>query len=472
MLDTSPFDRPRTVSADLVVDGGEKPHPATARSVTVPGDKSVSHRALLAAMLPGAPSRLTIRNANTGGAVRALLPAMRALGFGTSLDGDALTVEAGGPVTPQPRRPHPDIARWPDDAPYLDTGGSSAAARLLIGVLAGLGRTAVVDGDETLRHRPMSWLVTPLRRLGADIVYLGDADRLPVLVRGAVHRPGTVDLAVGSAQARSGVLLAAVAARLAVTVRHPVRSRDHTERMLAAFGAGLTESGGAVGYDGGPVTVPPVIDVPADPSLAAYPVAAQLLAGGGGELHVPGVCLNPTRLGFFDVLRRAGADIRYRDQRPGSSGEPVGTIVARGGIEGLTGVRVDDPATLHALIDEVPLLAAVAATLPGRSWIGCAEELRFKETDRLATTAGMAAAFGARIEVADDGLLVTGGAPLSAGRVPGYEDHRVAMAAATLAMRLPGRTTVTGGACHRTSFPDFAEVQRAVGATITEVTHR
>ncbi|MFG2813317.1 3-phosphoshikimate 1-carboxyvinyltransferase [Streptomyces sp. NPDC048410] len=472
MFETSPFDRPGTRSADLVVDGGRPPHPVAARSVTVPGDKSVSHRALLAAMLPGAPSRLTVRNANLGGAVRALLPAMRALGHRVTMADGTLTVEHGGPVTPQPARPHPDIARWPDGVPYLETGGSSAAARLLIGVLAGLGRTAVVDGDETLRHRPMSWLVEPLTRLGADIVHLGEAGRLPVLVRGAVHRPGTVELTVGSAQARSGVLLAAVAAGLPVTVRHPVRSRDHTERMLAAFGAALTESPGEVRYDGGPVTVPPVVDIPADPSLAAYPVAAWLLTGDGGELSVPDVCLNPTRLGFFDVLRRAGADIRYRDTRPGSSGEPVGTIVVRGGTEGLDGVRVDDPATLHALIDEVPLLAAVASTLPGASWIGCAEELRFKETDRLTTTAGMAAAFGARIEVADDGLLVKGGAPLSAGVVPSYEDHRVAMAAATLATRLPGRTIVSGGACHRTSFPDFAEVQRAVGATITEVTPR
>ncbi|MCQ8831567.1 3-phosphoshikimate 1-carboxyvinyltransferase [Streptomyces malaysiensis] len=472
MFETSSFDRPRTTSGDLVVDGGRPPYPAAARSVTVPGDKSVSHRALLAAMLPGAPSRLTVRNANLGGAVRALLPAMRTLGFRTTVAADTLTVEHGGPVTPQPKRPHPDITRWPDGVPYLETGGSSAAARLLIGVLAGLGRTAVVDGDETLRHRPMSWLAEPLTRLGADIVHLGDAGRLPVLVRGAVHRPCTVELTVGSAQARSGVLLAAVAAGLPVTVRHPVRSRDHTERMLAAFGATLTESPGEVRYDGGPVTVPPVVDVPADPSLAAYPVAAQLLAGDGGELSVRNVCLNPTRLGFFDVLRRAGADIRYRDMRLGSSGESAGTIAVRGGTKGVDGVRVDDPATLHALIDEVPLLAAVATTLPGPSWIGCAEELRFKETDRLTTTAGMAAAFGARIEVADDGLLVSGGAPLSAGHVPSYEDHRIAMAAATLATCLPGRTTVSGGACHRTSFPDFAEVQRAVGARITEVTPR
>ncbi|WP_254885468.1 3-phosphoshikimate 1-carboxyvinyltransferase [Streptomyces sp. NA02950] len=470
MPEVQDFDQPTTLSADLVVDGGARTpgHPA-ALTVEVPGDKSVSHRALLAALLPGAPSRLTLRGANLGGAVRALLPALRGLGLRTHTDGDTLTVERDGAPVPQPVRPHPTVTDWPEGVPYLETGGSSAAARLLIGLLAGTGRSAVVDGDETLRHRPMDWLVTPLVQLGADIRYLAEPGRLPALVRTPVRRPGAVDLAVGSAQARSGVLLAAVAARLAVEIRHPVRSRDHTERMLSAFGARLTEGPGAVGYDGGAYTVPPVVDIPADPSLAAYPVAAQLLGHGGGELRVPDVCLNPTRLGFFEVLRRAGADLGYEDTRPGSSGETVGTIVARGGLDGVTAVRVDDPATLHTLIDEVPLLALVAARLPGTSWIGCAEELRFKETDRLTTTARMASAFGARVEVADDGLRVTGGAPLAAGEVPGFEDHRIAMAAATLAMSLPGRTTVLGGGCHRTSFPDFAEVQRAVGADITEV---
>ncbi|GAA2666769.1 3-phosphoshikimate 1-carboxyvinyltransferase [Streptomyces lunalinharesii] len=462
------FDRPATQAAHLVVDGGRAAGSRGPRVVTVPGDKSVSHRALLAALLPGAPAHLTVRNANLGGAVRALLPALHALGLRVDDDGGTLVVRRGAAPVPQQVREHPHRVSWPADVPYLETGGSSAAARLLIGILAGTGTRAVVDGDEVLRHRPMAWIVDPLRQLGADIAYLGEDGRLPVVVRAPVCRPGTVELTVGSAQARSAVLLAVAAAGLAATVRHPVRSRDHTERMLAAFGGGLSEHGLTLIWDGGPYTVPPVIDVPADPSLAAYPVAAHLLWGDGSELRVPGVGLNPTRLGFFEVLRRAGAGISYEDERSTSGGEPTGTVVARGGLAGLESVRVDEPAVLHALIDEVPLLAAVAARLPGTSWIGCAEELRFKETDRLTTTARMVAAFGARVEVAADGLTVTGGAPLRAGTVPSFEDHRIAMAAATLATSLPGRTTVHGGACHHTSFPDFADVQRAVGARIVE----
>lgn len=472
MPEVQSYAMPMTESADLVVDGGRTTEPGAAHEVAVPGDKSVSHRALLAALLPGAPATLTVRGANPGGAVRALLPAMRALGLAVTGEGGALVVRRTTTPRPQAVRPHPDIDLWPLGVPYLQTGGSSAAARLLIGVLAGTGMHAVVDGDEVLRHRPMDWLVDPLAELGADLEYLGEPGRLPVRIAGAVHRPGTVDLRVGSAQARSAVVLAAVAAGLAVTARHPVRSRDHTERMLAAFGARLTATEREVVCAGGAFTVPAVIDVPADPSLAAYPVAAHLLWGDGGTLRVPRVCLNPTRLGFFEVLRAAGADIAYQDRGVTDGGEPVGTVVARGGLAGVASVRVDDPAVLHALIDEVPLLAAVAATLPGDSWIGCAEELRFKETDRLTTTARMAEAFGAGVEVADDGLMVRGGAALSAALVPGFEDHRIAMAAATLAMGLSGRTTVTGGACHRTSFPDFADVQRAVGARICEESNR
>ncbi|MHC0429697.1 3-phosphoshikimate 1-carboxyvinyltransferase [Streptomyces sp. O3] len=475
MPEVQEFAMPATTSANLEVDGGRAVPGGAPLEVSVPGDKSVTHRALLAALLPGAPATVTIRDANLGGAVRALLPAMRALGLtveadGTGAGGDTLTIRQGAAPVPQPRRPHRGVTAWPQDVPYLQTEGSSAAARLLVGLLAGTGATAVVDGDEVLRHRPMEWLVEPLVALGAGIRYLGEPGRLPVLIERPVHRPGTVELTVGSAQARSAVLLAAVAARLPVTVRHPVRSRDHTERMLAAFGAGLTERDRTVVCDGGGYAIPPVIDIPGDPSLAAYPLAAHLLWGDGGELRLPNVGLNPTRLGFFDVLRTAGADIAYADRRITAGGEPVGTLVARGGLDGVHAVHVGEPALLHALIDEVPLLTMVAAVLPGTSRIGCAEELRFKETDRLATTARLAAAFGARVDVADDGLLIEGGAPLTAGPVPAFEDHRLAMAAATVAMSLPGRTTVLGGGCHRTSFPDFVGVQRAVGARIHEDT--
>jgi 3-phosphoshikimate 1-carboxyvinyltransferase len=459
------YARPATASADLVIEGGRTLCRGPV-SIRVPGDKSISHRALLAALLPGAPRELTVRNANLGGAVRALLPALAALGLRTELRDGALIVEPNAVPVPQPVRPHPEVRDWPAGVPYLETEGSSAAARLLIGVLAGAGVRAVVDGDEVLRHRPMEWLVDPLRALGARIGYLGTPGRLPIFVHGPVCHEGTVDLAVGSAQSRSAVLLAAVAAGVPVTLHQQVRSRDHTERMLAHFGADLEVTAAGTRFLGGGCTVPETLEVPGDPSLAAYPVAAHLLWG-NGELAVRGICLNPTRLGFFEVLRRAGADIRYQYRRT-VGGERVGSVLVRGGLHTAGPIRVTERSLLHALIDEVPLVAAVAARLPGTSWIGCAEELRFKETDRLETTAQMCAAFGARVAVHKNGLTITGGTPLRAGPIPSFEDHRVAMAAATLAAALPGRTTVLGGGCHRTSFPDFVAVLHAIGARIRE----
>jgi 3-phosphoshikimate 1-carboxyvinyltransferase len=217
------FRQPLTESADLLVYGRGTVGGTAARSVSVPGDKSVSRRALLATLLPKAPPRVTITGVNFGGAVRALLSAMRALGRGVDGSEAELVVWDAADSVAQDYRPHPAIRRWPGDVRYVRTEGSSAAARLLIGVLAGSGVDAIIDGDDVLRHRPMDWLVEPLTTFGAYIEYLGERARLPVRVRGKVRRSAPVELAVGSAQARSGVLLAAIAAELPVKILHTVR---------------------------------------------------------------------------------------------------------------------------------------------------------------------------------------------------------------------------------------------------------
>lgn len=420
-------------------------------SLTVPGDKSITHRALLSALLTEAP--VEVRNANPGGAVRALLDPLRQLGFAVTWSGSSLIVEPN--AVPGER----------EAEPVLNVGGSSAAGRLLIGVLAGKGMSAIIDGDAVLRQRPMEWIVEPLRELGARIDYLGEPGRLPVAVRGPVRQSAPITLRVGSAQARSAVLLAAVSAGLPVEITHPVRSRDHTERLLAALGADLVEEAQRLTYRGGAVKQAPVIDVPNDPSLAAYPAAAHLLWGDGSTLRLPGVCLNPTRLGFFEVLRKAGAAIRYED-RGVTAGEPVGTIVVAGGLTGVAPFAVEDAATFHSLIDEAPLLTAIGARLAGRSEIGASEELVFKETNRLLTTQAMLRGFGADVTVSDARIRVDGGAPLTAATVDGFDDHRIAMTAATLGCALPGRTTVLGGVCHTTSYPDFVEAMATIGADI------
>lgn len=440
---------PSLEACDLLCIGG--PLTASGGTAQVPGDKSISHRALLlGAFTPGITE---IAGLNRGSAVEALFSPLARLGVRLEEMDGGLRVSPAGPTRFGP-------------PPELDVGPSSAAARLLIGVLAGLGIPAVVTGDATLRRRPMDWLVDPLRELGARIDDLGDPGRLPVAVSGGPVRPDlSVRLRVGSAQARSGVLLAAVHAGAPVTVHHPVRSRDHTERLLAYAGARFEEGDHCVSYLGGELRPVPFLEIPGDPSLAAYPVAACLLAGRGARVEIEGVCLNPTRTGFFDVLARAGAAIRYEavEER---YGEPVGRIVAEGGLDGVRPLEVADAFTLHALIDEVPLLCALAARLPGRSTVRGAGELAFKETDRLHTTRDMLRAFGAVVEVSGDALTIDGGGPLRAGQVPSFGDHRIAMAAAALASSLPGTTRVEGGACAATSFPGFTDLMNRIGCRL------
>jgi 3-phosphoshikimate 1-carboxyvinyltransferase len=435
---------------DLVVSGiRDTAH--SVRTTTVPGDKSITHRALLTSLMTDSPTE--IRGANLGGAVLHLLDPLARLGIKVRRNGTTLSLFPGGTSA--------------EACPRLDVRESSAAARLLIGVLAGRGIQAVVDGDEVLRNRPMEWVVEPLTALGACIDYMREPGRLPVMVRSGITRAARIELAVGSAQARSAVLTACVTAGIPVSIRRSVRSRNHTERLLTAMGATIREDDDGVEYAGGAIRQPPVIDVPGDPSLAAYAVATELLSPVPADvgLTIRGVCLNPTRIGFLETLRRAGAGIAYRDVRQ-QAGEPVGTIEVHGGLAGVRPPQVADAFTLHSLIDEVPLLSAVASVIDGPSVIGAAQELSFKETNRLTTTTAMLRGFGARIRATLSSLHIDGGRPLQAGATDSFGDHRLGMTAATLAASLPGTTLVRGGTCHATSFPEFVDHMAALGVNL------
>jgi 3-phosphoshikimate 1-carboxyvinyltransferase len=427
-------------------------HDRAAATLTVPGDKSITHRALLCALLQDDP--LEIPGANLGGAVSALFDPLTTLGRRVTTTPNGVRVD--------------DTAASTETRPIIDVGGSSAAARLLIGVLAGQNRKAIVDGSPQLRVRPFSWVVDPLRELGASISYLGSDGGLPVSIDGGVNRPGRIELSVGSAQARAAVLMAAVAARLPVEIKYPVLSRDHTERLLVWMGADITRSGDTeMRYGGGALRPVTSIAIPGDPSLAAYPVAAALMSERVESLTVLEVCLNPTRTGLFDVLRGAGVDIRYEGVRE-DFGETVGNVVVRGSLDGAVPVEVMDAFTFHSLIDEVPLLALLATCIGGTSRIGSANELTFKETDRITTTGAMTSAFGGKIVTAPGLLSVTGGGPTAAATVDGFGDHRIAMSAAALGCRFRDRTTIKGGGCYRTSFPGFVEALNGAGGDVCE----
>lgn len=435
--------------SDLLVRGGrEDPRGGLA----LPGDKSISHRALILA--GAAPTRTRLTHLNESTSVRVLVDALAALGAEIEDAPDGVLV---GPLPAGRASPEP---------PRLDLGASSAAARHLLGLLAARGIDAIVDGGEGLRAQPMAWVVEPLRALGASLEYGGRSGHLPVRNRPAALRGGRVETVVGSAQARSVLLLAAATAGISVQIRYPVRSRDHTERLLRHLGVALELADDTLVIRGAGIPHIGELAIPGDPSALAYPAAAHVLSGARTTLVFHRVCLNPTRTGFLELLGEMGVPIAYEDVTE-RFGEPVGTVLVGPRPAELRPFAIREPARFHALIDEVPVAFAVASQARGTSTLEGGGELAFKETDRLASTRAMLAAFGATVEVAGHALRVDGGRPLRCGTVPAFGDHRIAMAAAALATSLPGVTRITDGDCHQTSFPGFLGCMRAGGWDLT-----
>ena len=417
-------------------------------TVAIPGDKSISHRAVLFAPLADGPVRVRgfLRAADT----LSSLAAVRALGAEVADDGRTLTVSRGR---------FPDVGAAPPDAPVvaIDCGNSGTTTRLLLGLLAGRRVRARLDGDASLRRRPMARVVEPLRALGADIRYEGEEGRLPLLIVGAALRGGEHALKVPSAQVASALLLAGLAASGPVAVSGCRGARDHTQRLLGAMGADLaTEPDAAVLRSGAPLRAVD-IDVPGDPSSAAFLLGAALLVPGSG-ISVPNVLLNPTRTGFLDAMREMGADLEVRPATGG--GEPMGTVGARTSL--LRGIEIAGAARVATLVDEVPLLAVLAARAAGATRLRDAAELRVKESDRLAATAAGLRALGVRVDESPDGLDIVGNPAGFTTRGPAaiatHGDHRLAMAFAVAALASTGGATLDDEACVAVSFPEFFAV--------------
>lgn len=420
-----------------------------------PGDKSISHRVLMLAGLADGTSR--VENLLDAADVRSTAAVLRGIGARIPEDWSGTVELPGG-------------ASWRDAGAVLDCGNSGTTARLGAGLVAGLGRAAVLDGDASLRRRPMDRVVYPLQAMGARIRYEGETGRLPISLsaratgslRTLRHRPR-----VASAQVKSCLLLAGLASGTRVEVVEPGRSRDHTERLLRAMGAPIAfgpEGEGARALlepeDGRPPLSPLRMRVPGDPSSAAFLVAAALLAG--RSARVEGVSLNPTRTGYLEVLRRMGARIRTEETGE-EGGEPVGDLVVEP--SELRGVEVP-PSAVPRLLDEVPILAVLGARAEGTLAIRGAEELRVKESDRLALVAGNLEALGVSCRETADGLEVAGsGSPLS-GEVLTEGDHRIAMAFAVLGTAPGCRIRVDRPECVGVSYPGFWEdLSRAAGQT-------
>ena len=442
--------------------------------VIAPGDKSLTHRAFLFAAM--AHGRSVVRGANSGDDCARMLGALRALGVEAEVEARGARDDATLESSPQIAIEGRGTESWHSPAAPLDLGNSGTATRLLAGALAPLTRVeATLTGDESLRKRPMARVIEPLRKMGASIDGADEGRRAPLVVRGAPLRGIRHVSPVPSAQVKSAVLLAGLGAEGVTSVLEPVASRDHTERMLKAMGAQLAFCDGTARLTPGRPLAPIDWDVPRDPSGAAFFLAAAC-ALPGSEVIAEGVSINATRIGFVGVLRRMGASIEVIE-RGESYREPVGDIVARGpadaggGGAGSGGSRpgeghrllrgtLVEPREVPSLIDEVPILAAVAALAEGETRFEGVGELRVKESDRLAAIVAGLRAMGADAAIEEDAasvaLVVRGGASgrLRGASIASRGDHRIAMAFALLALAAAGETVIDGVDMIETSYPD------------------
>jgi len=429
--------------------------PATvAGSVQVPGDKSISHRALLL----GAMARGTteIRGLLEGEDCHATVAALRALGV-------EIVESPDGTVRVQGRGP--EAWREPDAA--LDAGNSGTTLRLLAGLVAGRPFFSLLTGDDSLRRRPMRRVVDPLRAMGATVLGRAEGGFAPLAIRGGGLRGVAWSSPVASAQVKSAILLAGLQAAGETSVTEPLQSRDHTERMLSAFGVAPRRDGTAVTVAGGARLTATALAVPGDLSSAAFLLVAAA-ARAGGAIRVRDVGVNPTRTGLLDVLERMGAEVR-RERPRLEAGEPVADLIVEG--RRLRGVPIGAD-LIPRLIDEVPALAVAAALADGETVISGAAELRVKEVDRVSAVAEELGRMGAAIVPTQDGLRIQGNATLRGAAVSSRGDHRMAMSLAVAALFADGETVIRDVACANTSFPGFARVlaDAAPGCVIREET--
>ncbi len=419
-----------------------RPSAALSGRVRAPGDKSMSHRALILAALAQGESR--IEGLLESDDVLATRAAVAALGAETLNLAPGIWRVMGRGGLQQPRA-------------IIDCGNSGTAARLLMGAVAGWPIEVAFDGDSSLRGRPMGRVAEPLIQMGARVT----GERLPLRVDGG--RLTAIDWIsrTASAQVKSAILLAGLRAAGTTSVTEPLASRDHTERMLPLFGVEVRRAGLTASVEGGQALRQTDLTVPGDPSSAAFPLAAALIVP-GSEVTVEGVMLNPARTGLFETLIEMGADLTITNRHE-QGGETVGDITARA--SSLRGVEVP-PERAAAMIDEYPILAALAATAEGTTLMRGLKELRVKESDRIALMAQGLQACGVTVEEEPEGLIVTGGPVAGGVFVETAHDHRIAMSHLVLGLAAERPITVNHPEMIATSFPGFVEMMQGLGAEI------
>jgi len=411
--------------------------------VRVPGDKSISHRALLLASLADGPSR--IMGFLPSGDCLATLACLRALGVEIEVH-DSTTLTVVG---------HGRCGLRPPSSP-LNCARSGTTMRLLAGILAGQSFSSTLTGDDQLLRRPMERIAEPLRRMGAQIETTDG--HAPLTIHGRPLRGCAHVLTIASAQVKSALLLAGLYAAGPTSVREPGPSRDHTERMLESMGAAISRGDLTVTLSPTLALSPLPSRVPGDFSSAAYLLVAAAIVP-HSEVTIAGVGVNPSRTGLLDVLRTMGAHIELSDEHE-QGHEPVGNVTAR--TSKLRGVEIGGD-TVVRMIDEFPVLAVAATQAHGTAVVRDAAELRVKETDRIATTVSELRKLGADIEPLEDGFVVRGPTRLHGARVDSHGDHRLALALAVAGLVADGPVTIGHAECITDSFPGFVELMESLG---------
>lgn len=405
-------------------------------TVTIPGDKSISHRAVMFGSLAEGTTEIT--HFLKGADCLSTIACFRQMGISIEEKKDCILVHGKG------------LHGLSAPSTMLDTGNSGTTTRLISGILSGQPFESVLNGDASIQKRPMGRIITPLSQMGANITSLKGNGCAPLKIAPASLKGIHYQSPVASAQAKSAILLAGLYADGITSVTEPALSRNHTELMLSAFGAKVSSEGTTASICSAPRLVGQKIEVPGDISSAAYFIAAALMVP-GSEVLIQNVGINPTRDGILRVCQEMGADITLLNQKEGS-GEPSCDLLVKYSELKPASIGGD---LIPTLIDEIPILAVLAAHAQGTTLIKDAQELKVKESNRIDTVVNALKAMGADVYATEDGMVIHGGTPLHGAVIDSFLDHRIAMSFAVAALCASGETTILGRECVDISYPDF-----------------
>ena len=416
--------------------------------IQLPGDKSISHRALILGAI--ASEHTIIENCLEAEDCISTMEALKAVGADITREGNQVFIHGMAGKLKEPEN-------------IIDCGNSGTTIRLLSGLFAAQPIYTVLTGDSSLRKRPMDRIIKPLALMGAEISARGNNRYPPITIKGTTLKGINYRMPVASAQVKSCIILASLFSEGPSSIEEPFLSRDHTERMVRYFGGDIERENLVINIKGKQQLNGRYVFIPGDFSSAAYFIAAALLSE-QSCLKIKNLGLNPTRTGLLDVISRMGAEVKISALKE-VSGEPSGNIEITGGIK-LKGIEIR-PSEIPGIIDEIPLIATIASVADGRTSISGAGELKVKESDRLNAISTELEKMGARIKATDDGLEIDGVEHLQGCRVNSWKDHRIAMSLAIAALKASGTTVIEDFECVNISFPSFPELLSATGVDIT-----